>query len=78
MVELWLSIDQYGTKTLLESIKYKYLRDRFHAGGVRKMYRDSTEGPRHVGFVLGQGHGNTPLWIYVYQMIPLHETKKEK
>lgn len=69
---MYLAIDQYGEKKILPDTKRKTLREKFYAGNIQKMYRDTADGKgRHVGYVLGQGHGNTPLWIELFRLEPL-------
>lgn len=69
---MYLAIDQYGDKTILADVKRKTIKEKFYAGRIQKMYRDAKEGQaRHVGYVLGQGHGNTPLWIELFRLEPL-------
>lgn len=69
---MYLAIDQFGGKTILEDIKHKTLKQKFFCGRIEKMYIDSKEGDTYqTGFILGQGRGYEPLWISVYHIKPL-------
>jgi len=68
---LYLAIDQYGKKTLLNSITYKNLKKVFFAGSIHLMYQDDKNGNSHkVGYILGQGAGYESLWLTIYTVTP--------
>ena len=68
-MNVYLGIDQYGNKNILENISYKELRKVYGAGRINKMYVDQKSGgSNHVGYVLGQGRGNISLWVTLYQL----------
>jgi len=74
--KMYLAIDQYGNKTILPDKKYKTLREKFYCSKyakVSRMYRDTKDPlkPRHVGYVLGQGHNNNCLWVDLFRLEPL-------
>lgn len=69
MSEAYLAIDQFGTKTIIDNIKYKTLRETFYCGRIQKMYIDTKGGKsKQSGFVLGQGHNSEPLWLTVLKL----------
>lgn len=74
---MYIAIDQYGNKTILKDKKYSTLKDKFYCGNIQKMYIDSKDNTiRHIGYILGQGRGNNPLWIELFKMIPLDKVKE--
>lgn len=70
---MFLTVDQFGNKTILKDIKHKTLRERFCAGKIVGMFCDSVGGGKtyQTGFVIGQGHGNSSLWLTVYELTPM-------
>lgn len=61
--KLTLYLDQYGNKWFARTIKE--LREKIGGGRVSKMYRDTKEGTKHVGYVVG------PHWCEAFQPVRL-------
>ena len=66
----YLAIDQYGQTTLLKDKTYKEIRNNYYCGRIKPMYIDTTKGVKKVGYVLGQGQGNTSLWVTIEKLSP--------
>lgn len=68
-IKMYLAVDQFNNKTILENIKYKTLKSVFYCGSIKKMYVDTKRGEvAQVGFVLGQGRGNQSLWVKIFKL----------
>ncbi len=73
---MYLCVDQYGIETVLQDVKRATLKETFNGGRIDKMYQDRNDGTTyHSGYVIGQGHGNYPLWVSIYHMVPLGEAR---
>lgn len=66
---MYLGIDQYGNKTLLQTLSYKSIKAAYYCGKINKMYQDTKEGESfQTGYVLGMGQGNQALWVRFYKL----------
>ena len=60
-----MGIDQYGqTHHALGAHPRKELMKRLGTSHVEKMYADTAEGTKHVGYVIGR------LWVTLYKVEP--------
>lgn len=60
-----MGVDQYGqTYHGLGKHPRSTLMQRLNRSHVAKMYRDTKDGPRHVGYILAG------LWIEIYDVSP--------
>lgn len=56
-----IGVDQYGgTYNNLGKFPRKALMERLYASGARKLYKDSANGVKHIGYII------SGLWITLY------------
>jgi hypothetical protein len=66
---VYIGIDQYGQKTLLQTLSYKSIKAAYYCGKIKKMYQDTKDGESfQTGYVLGMGNGNQALWVRFYKL----------
>lgn len=71
---MFLATDQYGNQTIIyvDKVTHRVLKDRFDSGHVQATYVDGKDSKTYqVGYVVGQGHGNQPLWLSIAELAPM-------
>lgn len=58
----YIAIDQYGQHYFIKKFPRKELVEQLCNSHVSKMYRDTKEGAKHVGYVIGNN------WLSVYKV----------
>jgi hypothetical protein len=67
MYKKFIAIDQYGNTKFLDKHPRKELTEYFGVKHAEKIYRDTDEGVKHVGYIVA-GH-----WYQVMRLSPLEE-----
>ena len=63
-MKIYMGIDQYGQTYHHLLHPRKDLLEKLGSKHADKMYRDTDDGPKHVGYVIRK------LWITLYEVIP--------